>query len=108
MATKLKLTNLSGGTPGSWADKGGRYDCTLYIGQLHTEECAWPMYSYDRPSSILWNGIAEALYKRGWSDKQIRHWLQSKEPRWALDGSLGEAIEKLASDFAANNIVDPA
>jgi hypothetical protein len=59
----------------------------------------WPMYSYDRPSYMLWNSIANTLHERGWTETEIKQWLQSKSTRWALDGSLGDAIEKLGRDY---------
>jgi hypothetical protein len=76
------------------------YDITDRIGPSHAIECDWPMYSYERPSYILWNAIAANLHGRGWSDAEIKQWLQSKEARWALDGSLGEALIELGNRFA--------
>lgn len=59
------------------------------------------MYSFDRPSSILWGAIAQRLWERGWSDKEIEEWLCSKGPRWELDGSLGDMLETLGRSFAS-------
>ena len=80
------------------------YDISEKIGSLwHSPtEPEWPMYSFDRPSYYLWNSLAKALDARGWTEEQIKTWLQSKGPRWALDGDLGEAIEKLGRDYARN------
>lgn len=78
----------------------GYYDCTAYIGPLESN-APWAMYSYDRPGNILWNAIAGKLYERGWSDEEIKAWLQSKEPRWSLDGELGEAIATLGKMYAS-------
>lgn len=88
--------------PGEWAKSDGIYDCSMFIGQLYdrSEKPAWPMYSFDRPSTILWNAIANGLYQRGWNDDQIKEWLQSKGPRWALDRSLGDAITALGAEYA--------
>lgn len=88
--------------PGEWAAEGEPYDCTLEIGQLAPldRKPLWPMYSFDRPASILWNSIAAALHKRGWSDAKIKAWLQSKRPRWALDDELGTRLERLGRSFA--------
>ena len=58
------------------------------------------MYSFDRPSNILWGAIAETLRERGWSDIEIAEWLSSKGPRWSLDGDLGEALDQLGRSFA--------
>jgi hypothetical protein len=87
-------------TPSYWAERDGVYDCTGHIGQLFKSDCEWPMYSFDRPSYIFWNAVAKTFHGAGWSDDQIREWLQSKDPRYALDGSLHEAIEAVAEDFA--------
>lgn len=59
------------------------------------------MYSFDRPSSILWFVITQTLQERGWSDEEIKEWLCSKGPRWALDGSLGDMLETLGRSFAS-------
>ena len=82
--------------PSYWADRDpeGRYDCSVWIGELGSD-APWAMYSYSRPGNILWNAIAGELYRRGWSDDEIKAWLQSKTPRYELDGALGEAIESL-------------
>jgi hypothetical protein len=89
--------------PSDYAAMDGYYDCTHLIGQSGTyrKPTQWPMYSYERPGSTLWNTIAGELWKRGFTDEQIKTWLQSKHPRWALDGKLGDAIEALAKQFAA-------
>lgn len=87
------------------------YDITGKIGELYhintpDDPAEWPMYSFSRPSSILWNAIGERLTAKGWSEVQIREWLQSKDTRWALDGSLGDAIVKLGQDYA-DGITEP-
>lgn len=74
-------------------------DITGKIGPLGSD-CEWPMYSYNRAAYTLWNGIANGLKARRWTEKQIRDWLQSKSPRWALDGELGVSLEKLGMEFA--------
>lgn len=95
-------------TPSYYAKlKGGQYDCTGLIGPMqhgeYTQPTQWPMFSFERPARIVWNAIAATLHKRGWSDKQIREWLQSKETRWALDGSLGDALKETATKWAQEN-----
>jgi hypothetical protein len=60
----------------------------------------WPMFSFERPATILWDAIANGLHKRGWSEAEIKEWMQSKDPRWALDGSLGDAVYKLGLAYA--------
>jgi hypothetical protein len=97
--------------PAEWAaeDPDGHYDCTSDLCQLggpvsdlmpEERKPRWPMYSFDRPSFLLWNAIAGALHKRGWSDRKIKVWLQSKHPRWALDNPLGDSLERLGKRFA--------
>jgi hypothetical protein len=82
---------------------GDFYDCTDLIGP-HDSDKPWPMYSYERPAYLVWNAIAGALHKRGWTDSQIKDWLQSKQARWALDGELGEAIQDLGDAYANKHI----
>lgn len=74
-------------------------DYTALIGPLNSDK-EWPMYSYERPAYMFWNAIANTLRTRGWSDEEIKEWLQSKEPRWMLDGELGETIEAVAAIVA--------
>ena len=91
-------------------------DITDKIGQLYSLRGSrahprhplpeWPMYSYERPASILWNALANALHQRGWTEGEIRDWLQSKYARWALDGYLGEAILQIAESYADYHIKD--
>jgi hypothetical protein len=83
-------------------DLADTYDCTDRIGPLvrDTTPPEWPMYSYDRPAYIVWNAIAGELHRRGWSERDIQGWLQSKGPRWALDMDLGEALDRLGRDYA--------
>lgn len=61
------------------------YDCTGRIGPLN-DRVKWPMFSYNGPAYIVWNAIAANLHECGWSDDEIKCWLQSKLSRWALDG----------------------
>ena len=71
------------------------------FGHMPQRDPEWPMYSYERPAWQLWDAVANALSERGWTDAQIKSWLQSKSPRYALDDRLGDAIKKLGADFAA-------
>lgn len=92
-------------TPGEWAADGSRYDCTSWVGPLWPmmaveRPAPWPMYSFERPSTILWNAVATALNRKGWSDDEIKSWLQSKGPRWALDNELGTSLEVIGELFA--------
>jgi hypothetical protein len=63
-------------------------------------EAEWPMLSFDRAAYMLWNAIAGRLHRAGWSDSQIKEWLQSRESRFALEGELGEAIHQLGETYA--------
>jgi len=77
-------------------------DITSRVGELFPSEkpAEWPMYSFSRPAWLLWNAIANALIEKGWTEDEIKFWLQSKDTRWALDGSLGESIVKLGREYA--------
>ena len=77
----------------------GHYDCTGHIGPFGSE-ALWPMYSFNRPAYIIWNAIAQELYANGWTDEQIKEWLQSKNPRWSLDAGLGRILEQVGRKFA--------
>lgn len=75
------------------------FDLTGLVGSADGSSC-WPMYSFDRPAFTVWNALSRRLFERGWSDAEIRTWLQSKEARWALDGALGDALANAASACA--------
>lgn len=81
------------------------FDITAKVGELFyintpDNPAEWQMYSFDRPSRILWNAIGKRLMAGGWTEPQLKDWLQSKNTRWALDGSLGDAIEELGMKYA--------
>ena len=83
------------------------YDITAKIGCLfpiHTElkPPEWPMYSFSRPATMLWDTIYNRLRERGMTEQEAKEWLQSKSPRWALDDSLGDAIIKIANEYVDN------
>lgn len=90
-------------TPSHWIKKGkeNEYDLTMHIGGLESD-ASWPMYSFDRPAMILWNSIAKELFCNGWTDEQIREWLQSKSPRYALDDGLGEMLVKIGKYYGSH------
>jgi hypothetical protein len=60
-------------------------DFTGKFGQLGSQE-EWEMYSFERVSSVFWNGFANELGKRGYNLNQIKTILQSKLMRQLLDG----------------------
>lgn len=93
---------LASKTPSEWAASGDTYDCSGYIGPLFDRDrkVEWPMYSFERPGSMLWNAIARGLHRRGWTDEEIKAWLQSKNPRWALDGELGDLITSIGEIYS--------
>lgn len=80
------------------------FDITGKIGPSYEykadPETGWPMYSFERPAYVLWNSIGQTLHERGWTDEEIKTWLQSKQPRWALDGELSTAIQAIGKLFA--------
>jgi hypothetical protein len=92
-------------SPSDYAKAGDPYDCTGEIGPF-SSDAAWPMFSYERPAYIVWNAIAAALHARGWSDDEIKGWLQSKNARWALDGYLGDILIQIGTHYAVEMIRD--
>lgn len=89
-------------TPSYYADRdpSNTYSCASRLGPLNSD-APWAMYSFDRPAYTFWDGVAAALYRRGWTDEEIKTWLQSSEPRHALDGNGAlEAIEAIGALIA--------
>jgi hypothetical protein len=77
-------------------------DITGQIGPLYpSNPPEWPMYAFNTPAYDVWNAIANVLFERGWTVLEIKGWLQSKSARWAMDGSLGEALVEAARNYAA-------
>lgn len=72
-------------------------DITADIGPLYRD--GWdpkiPMYSYERPAYIFWQAVFEGLVEAGKTEEQAIDWLQSKNPRWVLDGSLGALLSQI-------------
>lgn len=58
-----------------------------------------PMYSFDRVAHLFWQGVYNELRERGWTQKQAFEFLQSKHPRWMLDGTTGEELEHMGAVF---------
>ena len=80
-------------------------DITGKIGSMFpNEKPEWPMYSFDRAAHILWNTIANEMVKLGYSEDEIKQYLQSKSTRWALDGDLGDMLELVGQEYARKNI----
>ena len=81
-----------------------KHDITSRIGPLYgrigERAAEYPMYSYERPAYLLWNAIYNQLRAQKWTHKQAIDWLQSKNPRWSLDNTLGDMIEKIGTEFA--------
>jgi hypothetical protein len=77
-------------------------DITSDIGPLHQSGApAIPMYSFDRPATILWQAVYDGMRAGGCTHEQATEWLQSKGPRWMLDGTLGEQLEALGHDVGS-------
>jgi hypothetical protein len=64
----------------------------------------WPMYSYSRPAYMVWNAIGQVMVDNGYSEAEIKEWMQSRNPRFSLDGTLGEAIQEAASAWAKKEV----
>jgi hypothetical protein len=89
------------------------HDITASIGPLYPPTQFWdvknekmvatapyPMFSFERPATILWQAVYEGIRKRGLTHEQAIEWLQSKGPRWALDGELGDKLTELGQEYA--------
>jgi len=63
----------------------------------------WRMYSYSRPASHFWNGVANYLHDKGMTDDEIGEKLMSKDMRWMLDhGPIFDMhLDKLGYEAAA-------
>jgi len=64
------------------------HDYTGHTGPLRLERkplTPWPMYSFGRPATHFWNGVANYLREQGMTDDQIGEKLMSKDMRWMLD-----------------------
>jgi len=66
----------------------------------------WKMYSYERPASMVWNIIGQVMTNKGYPEEEIKAWFQSKSPRWALDGSLGDVLENVVKEWAEKEFLD--
>lgn len=73
-------------------------DITGDIGPLYVE-CKVPMYSFARPSTLLWQGVYAGLREKGLTHRQAVDVLQSKAVRHMLD-SKGTTIERLGKRLA--------
>ncbi len=76
--------------------------------EVYKDRERWEMFSFDRPSYVLWNAVGKELFKNGWTMEEIRCFLQSKYPRWELDGSLAEKIEKIGTELGQRMLKEHA
>ena len=53
-------------------------------------------YSYDRPSWMIANALLNGFIDAGLTKEQAINLFYSKATRWALDGSLGDAITHIS------------
>jgi len=71
-------------------------DITADIGPLYNAAPPpLPIDPFDRPATILWQAAYDAMREAGRTDAQATEWLQSKAPRWLLDGEYGDKLRKL-------------
>lgn len=54
-----------------------------------------PMYSYDRPAWLFWQGVADQLQEQGMSEERAIAWLKSSSTRHGLDGAIEIALAEL-------------
>jgi len=84
-------------------------DYTAHTGPLEETELhrlyqpIWRMFSFTRPASHFWNGVANYLHDQGMTDDEIGERLMSKDMRWMLDhGSICDIhLDKLGYQAAA-------
>lgn len=67
---------------------------------------AIPMYSYSRPAWTLWQAIIGELFQAGWTEREVQAYLQSRYPRWELDGELGERLRALGEAYGRELVRD--
>jgi hypothetical protein len=53
-------------------------------------------FSYDRPAWIVGNALINGFIEAGLTKEQAINLFYSKATRWALDGSLGEALTEIS------------
>lgn len=53
-------------------------------------------FSFRRPAHIVANGMLRGMMRAGLTERQALDLFYSKAYRWALDGSMGEALDFLA------------
>jgi hypothetical protein len=61
------------------------------------------MYSYERPANMIWNAIMNGMRQGGMTEKQAFEWLQSKSPRWMLDGEFGDLLNEIGLQKGREN-----
>lgn len=90
--------------------KNGNFDASLHMVQLfqsHDDVVdPWKMFSYERPACVVWNVIGQHMADKGYTVEQIKDWMQSKNPRWALDGDLGDVLRKTVKEWAEKQSFD--
>jgi len=87
--------------------ESGHFDAACHMRPLlDHDDCddPWYMYSYERPADMVWNAIGQKMADMGFTVEQIKFWMQSKDPRHALDGSLGDLLKEVATDWVTKNI----
>ena len=67
----------------------------------------FPMYSYERASTIFWSGFIDELYDRGLKCEQVEWLLKSKQMRWMFDHN-SDKLEFMAKSFVDNDMVEAA
>jgi hypothetical protein len=89
----------------------GIFDASCHMRDLFETkvECTdpWPMYSYSRPAYMVWNAIGQVMVDKGYTVEQIKEWMQSKNPRHDLDGSLGDMIAEATTKWAKEHLGPP-
>jgi len=77
-------------------------DITGEIGPIN-DKSKYPMYSYERPAYIFWQGAYEGMIKLGKTHNEAITILQSKAARWLLDHN-DLLIKNLGKELASSLI----
>lgn len=82
--------------------------CNMYNKKPAEIEGSFTMYSHDRFSSLIIQGIAKELLNQGCTEDQVKYALAHKAIRWMLDGEE-ETLMQFGAELAKeHNLADVA
>lgn len=65
----------------------------------------FPMYSFERASTIFWQGFIQELFDRGLNEEQVEWLLRSKNMRWMFDSNESH-LEKFAASMVSDSLIE--